>query len=345
MSQLPERRVPIRYFLVLREILAQCGVELEPVLAQARIAAERFTQPEATLTASEVDALVQALEQVSGRQDLGFELGRRIKMNSHDLLGYGLMSCANMEQFLRMTARHYHLMTETWRLAFRPGPQFGEAIYTPAVAMPAQSLRFYMEALALAHYSQLDLMLGSRVQSYDIEMSMPEPAHVKRYAALAPARVHFVENQGIPGLRVRMPNEMLHMPLPLGNAEVARQIDERCQALGQRPDRADVDWREFVTMVLRDGSGKIVTLEEVAQRVNVSARTIDRHLKREGLGFRQLADQVRFEIACELLSGAGAKVSNVALQLGFSDTANFSRAFKRVVGVSPSDYQQGSRPS
>ena len=84
----------------------------------------------------------------------------------------------------------------------------------------------------------------------------------------------------------------------------------------------------------------LITLEDLARRVNVSARTIDRHLKKEGLGFRELSDKVRFERACEMLCAEGASIVDVALRLGFSDAANFSRAFKRVIGVSPGEYQK-----
>lgn len=49
---------------------------------------------------------------------------------------------------------------------------------------------------------------------------------------------------------------------------------------------------------------------------------------------------VRFEGACELLASQDATVARVALALGFSDAANFSRAFRRTFGMSPTQYQQ-----
>jgi transcriptional regulator GlxA family with amidase domain len=96
-------------------------------------------------------------------------------------------------------------------------------------------------------------------------------------------------------------------------------------------------------MMLREAQGELVTLEDLARRINVSARTIDRHLKKERLQFRELAQQVRFERACDLLLAPGATVAQVALNLGFSDAANFSRAFRRVLGVAPGEYQAGER--
>ena len=67
---------------------------------------------------------------------------------------------------------------------------------------------------------------------------------------------------------------------------------------------------------------------------------MDRHLKKENLTFRDISQKGRFERACELLAEPAATVVQVALNLGFSDAASFSRSFRRVVGVSPSEYQQ-----
>lgn len=334
----PVRRVPARYFQLLLEILRDNGTDVHRLLELCGLDEDRIWSRDALLSSLEVDTLIRTAGQLTGRQDLGFELGRRIKMNSHDLLGYGLMSCTTVDEFMRMATRHYHLMTETWTLNYRRYSTHGEAIYTPLVAIPPESQRFYMEALALAHQNQIYLLAGPDAPGYDIYINMPQPAHIHRYIALAPVRFHF-EAGGMPGLRVVMGAELLSLPLALGDPRVVREIDERCAALGQRPKRADVGWSEYVMMVLRTTRGEPITLEELARRLNVSARTIDRHLKQEGMGFRQLSDKVRFEQACELLGIEGATVSSVAIQLGFSDAANFSRAFKRVMEILPSEHQ------
>ncbi|HSW25605.1 MAG TPA: helix-turn-helix domain-containing protein, partial [Burkholderiaceae bacterium] len=60
------------------------------------------------------------------------------------------------------------------------------------------------------------------------------------------------------------------------------------------------------------------------------------------LQYRDVSQQVRFERACTLLLAPAATVAQVAADLGFSDAANFSRAFRRVVGMAPGEYQKRS---
>lgn len=335
------RRMPVRYVLLLLQSLQDMGVERGRLLAMAKLDPQSLEARDAMLSHDEVERLMLAATQASGRSDIAFEFGRRIKMNSHDLLGYGLISCPNMDGFLRMASRHYHLMTETWTLRYHRWPEGGEAVYTPLVALSSVTLPFYLEALAMAQQVQMELMLGKHHLPYDFHLSMAAPVHVERYRALAPARFHF-NPAAAPGLRVIMPAALLDQPLPLANDDVMRDIDARCTALGRTPPRSDVGWPAYIMAALRETQGAQVTLEDIARRVNVSARTIDRHLKKEGIGFRELSDKVRFERACDLLCMPGSSVTEVAAQLGFSDAANFSRAFKRVLGMSPGEYQRNS---
>ena len=335
----PARRVPMRYMQLLLHSLHDWGLDPAAVLAEAGLDAHELEARDAMLTQQEVDRLLHSAMRLSGRDDLGFELGQRIKMNSHDLLGYGLMSCPDMDAFFRMASRHYHLIIETWTMRYHRWPAGAEVVYTPLVALSESSMRFYLEAMTLAHQNQMALTLGEHLQAYDFHISMSAPPHVARYQALAPARFHF--NPGAaPGLRVIMPAALLDRPLPLVNLDVMQDIDARCTALGRTPPRGELGWAAYILMTLREARGTQVTLEDIARRVNVSARTIDRHLKKEGQGFRELSDKLRFERACDLLCVPGATIAEVAAQLGFSDAANFSRAFKRVHGMSPGEYQR-----
>lgn len=83
-------------------------------------------------------------------------------------------------------------------------------------------------------------------------------------------------------------------------------------------------------------------MEDIARRLQVSVRTVERNLKKEGLQFRDLAQRVLMVRARDLLDEPGATVAQVAERLGFSDAANFSRAFRRCTGRSPMHDQRSA---
>ena len=80
-------------------------------------------------------------------------------------------------------------------------------------------------------------------------------------------------------------------------------------------------------------------LEAVARAARCSVRTIQRRLQDAGLTFTRVLDEVRLESAAQLLQQADVRVVDVAIDLGYSDQANFNRAFRRWAGVSPTQFR------
>ena len=71
----------------------------------------------------------------------------------------------------------------------------------------------------------------------------------------------------------------------------------------------------------------------------MSSRTLTRRLQQTGLGFQQLLDEARKRDAIKLLQNTSLTVEQIALRLGYTDPANFSRAFKKWTGEPPSQYR------
>jgi AraC-like DNA-binding protein len=130
----------------------------------------------------------------------------------------------------------------------------------------------------------------------------------------------------LPGTRQRRPRDRA----PLCSADVisrARAGDAETAA-----DRI----RALITLRLLEGHTDI---EGAAQLAGISGRTLQRVLREAGCSYRQLLDAVRLAKARALLRETGEPVTTIALALGYSDTAHFTRAFRRLAGVAPSVYR------
>jgi AraC-like DNA-binding protein len=82
-----------------------------------------------------------------------------------------------------------------------------------------------------------------------------------------------------------------------------------------------------------------ITLDQVAALCRLSPSQFCRAFRQAyGMSFGQYLMRYRIDRACEHLASPGAVVKNVAYSVGFADHSYFSRAFKRQVGVSPSEF-------
>ena len=87
---------------------------------------------------------------------------------------------------------------------------------------------------------------------------------------------------------------------------------------------------------LRKRVGQSPKIEEAAQALRTSERTLRRRLSEAGTSYRALHDDLRAERAMALLRDSRLPIAEIGSQLGFSDDREFRRAFKRRTGRVPS---------
>lgn len=100
------------------------------------------------------------------------------------------------------------------------------------------------------------------------------------------------------------------------------------------------EFAETLQAVLRGLPGGVkLSIQQVAQIADMSVRSLHRRLAAEGQSFTQLADELRAEIAIEMLKHSDAPVAEIAQKLGYSRVFNFTRAFMRWTGKLPAAYR------
>lgn len=95
--------------------------------------------------------------------------------------------------------------------------------------------------------------------------------------------------------------------------------------------------QQLIRSLVQDG---YPSLNLVATAAEMSTRSLQRRLMQNGVTYSHLVDQVRFEIAVNLLKDPRIKLIEIVSELGFTDAANFTRAFKRWTGVSPREFRR-----
>ncbi|WP_158671668.1 AraC family transcriptional regulator [Bradyrhizobium guangdongense] len=86
-------------------------------------------------------------------------------------------------------------------------------------------------------------------------------------------------------------------------------------------------------------------LAEIAEMAGASTRSLQRKLAYAGLTYSDLIDTIRFENAGRLLRDTDSKIIEIAFSSGYADPAHFTRAFRRISGVTPRQFRAQSRPS
>ena len=165
----------------------------------------------------------------------------------------------------------------------------------------------------------------------------PSPPHATAYAAMFRCESRFEQ----PFTCLTFDAAYLRLP--------ARRTDDELRQMLMHPlplivlqYRRDRLLSRRVRELLRT-SPSIGNADQVAHELNVSTRSLYRHLAEENTSLQQLRDEVRQEVAIRQLVRTSKTLKQVAAAAGFTSEASFSRAFKQWTGLSPGEYRDRNR--
>ncbi|MES2885510.1 MAG: AraC family transcriptional regulator ligand-binding domain-containing protein [Pseudomonadota bacterium] len=331
-------RVPARYYARLADVLVAERIDLAPVLREVRLPVDALTRPNAMLSLAQVERLLAGLRVRSMRTDLGFEVGKLLSVSAHSFVGFGMLNSPNVAQALHFMSRHFRLIMPSFSLRFVCTTEHGELHFSPTVAMSHEALLFHIEAIGMAGLREVRDLSDGRMLEAQLDLAMPPPPHADRYRALPRLKVNFHSELG-PAVRLRVSGNLDALPIISADTSALRVAEERCRLLIEQATEAG-GLGELIAMAVRESGDGPPSEEEIARMFNISRRTLNRYLKQEQTSFRDISRNVQHTLACERLDAQQMSISEIAYSLGFSDAANFTRAFRNIQGCSPRAFQR-----
>lgn len=323
---------PAVHALHLIELLGRWGVRPEALLHGSGLTLAGISTPSARLSIAQVEALTERARQLSGEPGLGFHLGLQMRVSAHGYLGFAAMTAGTVREALEMAARFAPTRTTALALHLRvEGAQAQLVIEERAALGRARDVVLISLLVGLGRIGQT--LTGQTLQG-GVDLALPRPDYFARFAHLAGGRVRFDQ----PENRLRFDATVLDLPLlhadpvalQLARAQCERDLDAVMSAPGPAGVRA----------LLRAAEGEPPTLEEAAARLHLSPRTLKRRLAAQGTTYSALLCEARRERAEALLLSGDLSIDEVAERLGYSDAANFTRAFRRWTGLTPSRFRK-----
>jgi AraC-like DNA-binding protein len=132
---------------------------------------------------------------------------------------------------------------------------------------------------------------------------------------------------------IEIPVSLLSRPVQATN-RVRSQSQEKFRPI-------DTDIVNTLKLMLSSYLDEYVpTIAEAAEITGTSVRSLQRELSAADLSYSRLLEQVRFEKGAELLRKTDAKVIDVAHATGYANPSHFTRAFRRMAGVTPREFRE-----
>ncbi|MCU9949335.1 AraC family transcriptional regulator [Pseudomonas sp. PDM13] len=325
--------VPVAYAEALLSLAEELGVPRETLFAQARVRPEILQSPNGRLSFIDFNLLASAALVLCNEPALGLVLGQRLNVSTHGILGYAVLSSANLGRALQFAMKYYRVLGLAYELEL---VEQGEDLQMRAVeSFPMGPLgRFAGEGLMTSFCTIARFLLGEELHGLRVGFAHPAPAYAARYVEVFGAPVEFEQ----PYHWMTLPKHYLDRPMALANPATVQMCEQQCEALLATLDVQDALLTR-VRRLLLARPGDFPDLDSAARSLHTSGRSLRRHLASMGTSYQQVQDEVRKGLALQYLTTTHLPLFEIASLLGFSDPSNFRRAFKKWTGKLPSDYR------
>lgn len=325
--------VPGIYLHLLAQLLGRFGVDDSGLLRNLGLDPERLLLPDARVPNTRAAEFVRHAIHVTGEPGLGVLLAEELRLPLHGPLGIAVMSSRTLGDALDMGSRFLQLRLPLMRMT---RDQTGAtAVIRFEIDDNSPLAGFVLDAVTLGLVIMGEQLLGAPLAGVEVWRRGVRPRYYERYAANLPAPVHFERDENA----VRFPLRWLSAPVRYSDELAARISREQCEKALLRL-RNDVSVATRVCRVLETSHPFPCGLTRVAAALCLSPRTLKRRLQEEGTTYQVQVDRVRLQRAQSLLRTTTLSMAQIADALGYADAANFTRAFRRWTGASPSTYRE-----
>lgn len=325
------------YVRLLCVLMRKRGIATSALLAGTGLEWERLVDSGSGIGMDQIRPLVHTALALSGDPALGLEFGAAIPVSGHGAVGYAAVASRDVRQALETIVRYGRLRGSA--LEFRLATDATHSILQVRERIDLGIVRLpVMEAVLVVLVKLLDSLAGYGLEMMECALPYPRPPWAEAYRRRLPGSLAF----GAGCMELRLPHALLDLPCltadPLGYIAAVRECEKTlAQLLGEG------DVLQQVRARLQGRGGSLPTCEAMAADLHMSSRTLLRRLKQHGTSYQALLDEVRKEQAQWYLRHTARSVESIAEALGYHDTSNFSRSFRRWFGVPPSVFRQGEK--
>lgn len=311
-------------------LLAATGIDLADTAS--RIPIERYA------------ALYNRLTRELGDEAFGL-FPQPMRLGSFEFLCRGCLGAPTLAEALSRASRFLQLVLPDLAVGIRRARGRAELVISETRRLaenPEDPARVFAFEWLLRLLHALACWLAGRGIALDsVIFPYRPPAHCADYALIFTADSRFAPTlPGGTGTLVASFNaNLLELPIRRDEAALAAFLDGAPGKITMLY-RRDREMVSRVRDLLRAALPAPLGLDEVADRLHLSARTVHRRLEEEGSSFRGIKDALRRDLALARLAKSRDSIAQIAGDLGYADPSAFYRACIEWTGLSPANYRR-----
>jgi len=262
------------------------------------------------------------------------------QLEDNEVFGFLAMSCATIGEAFDRTLHYSRIYTVGARYEMQVDEDATRVIWYPW----AGDLK-HAGYQAAMDYHVADMEKAIR----QLGVGSPRPTAVRLVHAAPANATGYAEHYGVapsfgrPLYELVYPPGLRELPIVSFNSRLRDYFDEECRRVVDKLGGGTSIVGQVRKQLIGAMDGADSSIEAVAKRLGMSARSLQRRLADENTRYNDLLAEVRAEFAKRYLTRGTVSASEVAYLVGFTEPPAFFKAFKRWTGMTPREFQLGAR--
>lgn len=326
---------------LLGQALGASGYAPQALLESFGLTPQRLAEPGARLSIPRYMRLGHAAIGLAGEPALGLRMGELCRLPVAGLAGVAAAQAPTLGEAARTLLRFEPLYASNYRgHSHLAEDAEGAWLWFYSIAPYNRFNRFVVDSLLSGWLHQLGALVGAPLVAEQLLIEFPAPGYAPAYAPLCQQPVRFEA----PGNGVRLSKQQMALPNPAHCPGTWQQLLQLCETeLEQLTRGRRLSERVVALLGPMLSGGREPDLESLAARLKMPSWTLRRKLAEEGVGFRELLNDTRRDLALAYIRDTELAFGEIAYLLGFASAEAFARAFKRWSGETPGCVRKARR--
>ncbi len=327
-----EHTVRVGPLMSIPSILLEFGCRPEPLFEGVGLDLAQFDEPDNEIPFVAGSRLLAACVLATGCQHFGLLVGKRAHPSSLGVAGFMLRAAPDVDTALRTLLLHLELHDQGGILTLTKGADttlFGYAICLPAVEAADQIYDLSVTLIC----NVMRGLCGQTWKPNEVLLSRRAPPDLKPYRQFFRAPLRF----NAPQSALMIDSHWLNHRLASADPLLFHHLEKEAEKLHTQQTVSTADrLRQLLRKSLAKGN---FSNTNCAKQFCMHERTLHRRLEEEGTNFRQVLDDMRYDLAQQMLAETTMPLSEIAKAVGYADTTAFVRSFKRWSAVTPAQWR------
>jgi AraC-like DNA-binding protein len=314
-------------------LITDMGLNPAHILSLAGLPADLFSRKEAKLSPTDYFNLWLGLEQAAGTEELPLMIGKAISVEAFDPPIFASICSPNLNTALKRLAKFKPLIGP---MTMKIDIQKHQTCATLDCYGYTDKIPRSLGASELIFFTQLARLATRR-------MITPVTLELSQLPKSGEPLENYFGNQIRPGKAIRIGFTAKDAERPFLTEDAAMW---NFFETGLKQRLSDLETETTTKQRVKSALLEMLpsghsAIEETANRLAMSKRTLQRQLNQESSSYKEVLNSTRLALAQHYLSRSVVSPPEISFLLGYQDSNSFLRAFKSWTGVTPGEYRNG----